>query len=82
MQTTKVQGYISKSIVVQFWGECCTAAGISEAVLLRAAGAAQSLAGTSQAEFDKWWGEAPYGDDPVDQVWIKAGIDYAKSKGY
>lgn len=58
------------------------AIGISEAVLLRAAGAAQSLAGTSQAEFDKWWSEAPCGDDPVDQVWIKAGIDYAKSKGY
>lgn len=64
------------------YGAVGTAAGISEAVLLRAAGAAQSLAGTSQAEFDKWWSEAPYGDDPVDQVWIKAGIDYAKSKGY
>ncbi|MGV8434717.1 hypothetical protein ACV34C_27345, partial [Pseudomonas aeruginosa] len=24
----------------------------------------------------------PYGDNPVDQIWIKAGIDYAKSKGY
>lgn len=44
--------------------------------------AEQSFAGTSQAEFEKWWSEAPYGDDPVDQVWIKAGIDYAKSKGY
>ena len=64
------------------YGAVGTAAGISETVLLRAAGAAQSLAGTSQAEFDKWWSEAPYGDDPVDQVWIKAGIDYAKSKGY
>lgn len=64
------------------YGAVGTAAGISETVLLRAAGAAQSLAGTSQVEFDKWWAEAPYGDDPVDQVWIKAGIDYAKSKGY
>lgn len=64
------------------YGAAGTAAGISEAVLLRAAGAAQTVAGTSQAEFDKWWSEAPYGDDPVDQVWIKAGIEYAKSKGY
>ena len=54
----------------------------SVAVLLRAAGAAQTAAGTSREEFDTWWSEAPYGDDPVDQVWIKAGIEYAKSKGY
>nr|WP_314482717.1 bacteriocin [uncultured Pseudomonas sp.] len=47
---------------------------------LRAAGAAQLVSGTSQADFDAWWAEAPYGDDPVDQAWIKAGIDYAKSK--
>lgn len=64
------------------YGAVGTAAGFSEAVLLRAAGAAQSLAGTSTEEFGRWWAEAPYGDDPVDQVWIKAGIDYAKSKGY
>ncbi|WP_312154943.1 polymorphic toxin type 44 domain-containing protein [Pseudomonas sp.] len=64
------------------YGAVGTAAGISAAVLLRAAGAAQTVAGTSQAEFDKWWAAAPYGDDPVDQAWIKAGIDYAKSQGY
>ena len=64
------------------YGAVGTAAGISENVLLRAAGAAQSVAGTSKTEFDKWWSEAPYGDDPVDQVWIKAGIQYATSKGY
>ncbi|BDU09752.1 hypothetical protein PRtIB026_A23320 [Pseudomonas sp. RtIB026] len=64
------------------YGAVGAAAGISEAVLLRAAGAAQTVAGTSQAEFDKWWADAPYGDDPVDQAWIKAGIDYAKSQGY
>ena len=64
------------------YGAVGTAAGISEAILLRAAGAAQSIAGTSEADFDRWWAESPFGDDPVDQVWIKAGIDYAKSKGY
>lgn len=64
------------------YGAVGTAAGISEPVLLRAAGAAQTAAGTSKEQFDKWWSESPYGDDPVDQIWIKAGIDYAKSKGY
>lgn len=64
------------------YGAAGTAAGISEEVLLRAAGAAQSVAGTSEVTFEKWWSESPFGDDPVDQVWIKAGIDYAKSKGY
>lgn len=62
------------------YGATGTASGISEAVLLRAAGAAQLVAGTSQADFDAMLAEAPYGDDPVDQAWIKAGIDYAKSK--
>lgn len=64
------------------YGAVGTAAGIPEAVLLRAAGAAQTVAGTSLADFGKWWLDEPYGDDPVDQVWIKAGIDYAKTKGY
>ena len=64
------------------YGAVGTAAEIPEAVLLRAAGAAQMKAGTSEEKFGYFWGDAPYGDDPVDQVWIKAGIDYAKSKGY
>lgn len=63
------------------YGAVGTAAGISEGVLLRAAGAAQLLAGTSRDEYNKWWSQSPYGDDPVDQVWIQAGIQYAKSKG-
>lgn len=62
------------------YGAVGTAIGFSEGLLLRAAGAAQSIAGTSKEEFDKWWSESPYGDDPVDQIWIKAGIEYAKSK--
>jgi len=64
------------------YGAAGTAAGVSEGVLLRAAGAAQSMAGTSAAEFESWWSQSPYGDDPIDQVWIKAGIDYARSKVY
>lgn len=64
------------------YGATGEAAGISTEILLRAAGAAQSVAGTSSEEFGKWWESAPYGDDPMDQEWIKAGIEYAKSKGY
>ncbi|WP_348983561.1 polymorphic toxin type 44 domain-containing protein [Pseudomonas sp. NCIMB 10586] len=64
------------------YGAVGTAGGISEQVLLRAAGAAQMRAGTSENTFGTFWGDTPYGDDPVDQVWIKAGIDYAKSRGY
>lgn len=64
------------------YGAVGTAAGIPAQVLLRLAGAAQSVAGTTSDNFNKWWSESPYGDDPVDQVWIKAGIEYAKSKGY
>lgn len=64
------------------YGAVGTAAGIPEEVLLRAAGAAQMRAGTSEESFGYFWTDAPYGDDPVDQVWIKAGIDYAKSKHY
>ncbi|POP54914.1 hypothetical protein C3L32_33860, partial [Pseudomonas aeruginosa] len=49
------------------------AAGLSEQILLRAAGATQTLAGTSDKDFGAWWAGTPYGDDPVDQIWIKAG---------
>nr|WP_314876480.1 polymorphic toxin type 44 domain-containing protein [uncultured Pseudomonas sp.] len=64
------------------YGACGTAAGISEQVLLRGAGWAQGRAGTSNPAFGVWWGDIPYGDDPADQEWIKAGIEYAKSNGY
>lgn len=64
------------------YGVVGTAAGFSEEVLLMAAGAAQSLAGTSKKEYGEWWADTPYGDDPVDQVWVRAGIEYAKSKGF
>ncbi|MEE1925290.1 polymorphic toxin type 44 domain-containing protein [Pseudomonas sp. 148P] len=64
------------------YGATGTAAGISEEVLLRGAGWAQSQAGTSEPEFGSWWSNAPYGDDPKDQRQIKAGIEYAKRHGY
>lgn len=61
------------------YGAVGTAAGISSQMLLRAAGAAQSRAGTSNIEFGFWWSAAPYGDDPKDQHWITKGIEYARS---
>ncbi|MUF07216.1 bacteriocin [Pseudomonas sp. CCM 7893] len=64
------------------YGATGRAAGIPEQVLLRAAGAAQGIAGTSMEDFGKWWAGSPYGDDKVDQVWIKAGIEFAKAKGF
>lgn len=64
------------------YGAVGTAAGFSEEVLLRAAGLAQSRAGTDKPEFGRWWGEAPFGDDPVDQYWIKEGIRYARFRNY
>ncbi|MGN8345175.1 polymorphic toxin type 44 domain-containing protein [Pseudomonas sp. SMV71] len=64
------------------YGATGTAAGFSEDVLLRAAGLAQSRAGTTTAEFGTWWGRAPFGDDPMDQRWIKEGIRYAKFRNY
>jgi hypothetical protein len=64
------------------YGACGTAAGISANVLLRGAGWAQSRAGTRESKNGYWWWNAPYGDDPTDQEWIKEGINYAKSKGY
>jgi hypothetical protein len=64
------------------YGAVGHAAGIKEAVLLRAAGWAQSRAGTSKENFDVWYGHSPFGDDPNDQYWIRAGIDYAKRAGF
>ncbi|MGS7225061.1 hypothetical protein [Enterobacter cloacae] len=52
-------------------------------MLLRGAGAAQILAGTSDpVEFAKYQDAFAYGDDPVDQLWIRAGIDYARRSGF
>jgi hypothetical protein len=64
------------------YGAVGIAAGFSEEVLLRAAGLAQTRAGTDKPEFGRWWGDAPFGDDPVDQYWIKKGIRYARFRNY
>ncbi|EPN4913896.1 TPA: hypothetical protein NHV44_003472 [Enterobacter cloacae] len=65
------------------YGAVGTAAGISEQILLRGAGWAQSRSGNGDPQkFGTWYESAPYGDDPADQVWIRAGIDYAKRTGF
>lgn len=65
------------------YGAAGAAAGISALVLLRAAGWAQSLSGNANpAKYGIWYHLAPYGDDPKDQTWIKAGIDYAHRSGF
>nr|WP_312759283.1 hypothetical protein [Pantoea brenneri] len=51
-------------------------------MLFRSAGWAQSRAGTADPAWGSWSGSAPYGDDPGDQYWIRAGIDYAKRAGF
>ena len=47
-------------------------------ILLIAAGAVQWKAGTSRPEWGNFMGAPPFGDDPIDQFWIKQGIDYVK----
>ncbi|MEH5010239.1 polymorphic toxin type 44 domain-containing protein [Phytobacter diazotrophicus] len=58
------------------------AAGIPAEILLMGAGWAQSRARTSRPEWGTWYKDAPYGDDPQDQYWIKEGIKYAIENGY
>lgn len=64
------------------YGATGYAMGIPESVLLRAAGWAQTRAGTSLKSNGDWMSDAPYGDDPIDQAFVKNGISYAKQKGY
>ncbi|PNS10707.1 type IV secretion protein Rhs [Mixta theicola] len=64
------------------YGATGTAAGIPEAILLKAAGWAQSRAGTSDPDWGNWYDGPPYGDDYNDQYWIKEGIKYAIENGY
>ncbi|WP_082150764.1 polymorphic toxin type 44 domain-containing protein [Pseudomonas taetrolens] len=45
------------------YGAVGTATGFSKETLLRAAGVAQSRAGTSNRLFGSWWSGASYGDD-------------------
>ncbi|HAU5566514.1 TPA: hypothetical protein JD264_22290 [Serratia fonticola] len=64
------------------YGAVGHAAGMTEAVLLRGAGWAQTRAGTNAPEYGDWYGASPYGDDPSDQYWIRMGIEYAKRTGF
>lgn len=64
------------------YGATGIAIGITEQVLLRAAGWAQTRAGTTLNSFGHWLKDAPYGDDPDDQMHIRNGINFAKRKGY
>ena len=53
------------------YGAVGYAACIPEKILLIAAGAAQWKAGTSRPEWGNFTGAPPFGDDPMDQFWIK-----------
>lgn len=58
------------------YGYLGKAFGYSDELLLRAAGYAQTQAGTNEPEWGDWFGSEPYGDDPRDQKNIKKGINY------
>jgi len=57
------------------YGATGAAMGIPDQALLRAAGYFQPSK-ASLPYFGHWWGGAPYGDDPADQLWIQQGIEY------
>jgi len=65
------------------FGAVGRAAGIPAPILRRGAGLAQWVSGTSKPEwgggagFFPWAFGRPYGDDPIDQDFIDAGIAYA-----
>lgn len=58
-----------------FYGYVGRAAGMSKGKLLRMAGAVQVWKGTSHEDWSKPGNDPPYGDDPIDQYWIKRGIE-------
>jgi RHS repeat-associated protein len=65
------------------YGATGAALGLTDITLLREAGRAQQEAGTSSTSWgdpgSRWspsGGTPPYGDDPVDQEWIRRGIQY------
>jgi hypothetical protein len=58
------------------YGATGAAIGFSNQVLLRMAGFAQWRSGNRKPKDGWFFWNAPYGDDPNDQEWIKKGIDY------
>jgi RHS repeat-associated protein len=64
------------------YGAAGNAWGFPGTYLLKKAGEAQIVAGTSRPEWQPLNGiVAPYGDDPNDQKWIQRGINYATNGG-
>jgi hypothetical protein len=61
------------------FGAVGSAMDIDDAILLRGAGWAQIKAGTSNEEWGTYYGLAPYGDDPHDQLMIQYGINYYRN---
>jgi hypothetical protein len=61
------------------FGATGTALGIPKQVLLRGAGWAQGRSGNGSGEWGSPIGGSPYGDDPLDQISIEKGIDYANA---
>lgn len=64
------------------YGAVGYAACIPAKILHIAAGAAQWKAGTSEPKWGNFTGGPPFGDDPIDQFWIRQGIDYVKQHHY
>ena len=79
-------GALSPSPFEQFgnfnYGATGAAAGLPLQVLLRGAGWAQQRARTSDPRWGRWYGSAPYGDDPRDQEQITAGYNYYENRCY
>lgn len=69
------------------YGAAGNAWGFPDEFLKKEAGKAQMRYRTSKKEWIRYGGRnnsqmlPPYGDDPVDQMWIQRGIDYAKGGG-
>jgi hypothetical protein len=74
----KQQGFEYQGFGNFNYGATGAAAGIQLEVLLRGAGWAQERAHTRKKEWGHWYLGSPYGDDPEDQEWIKAGYYYYK----
>jgi RHS repeat-associated protein len=65
------------------YGATGAAMGVPDQILLRGAGFAQEVAGTSEPGWGNWYGPnwpgSPFGDDPDDQQAIRSGIQYYRS---
>jgi len=83
----KQQGKAYENFGNFHFGAVGAAMGFPDTILLNEAGIAQKKADTSKPEWGEpafryfpFFGDAPYGDDPRDQYWIKQGIDYYRNR--